>query len=131
MKKNKLWIAGLVALGAAVLPYRIAKDDEHDIIVQSLAYRFTKSAKDGYFRLEIPGTILQLKLTDVHHEKLAGKALYDKIVEYTLSKGKVSEKALKKHFGLGKASAEAYIEMMREAGIIEEKSDSDESIVIK
>ncbi|MBO4356540.1 MAG: hypothetical protein J5850_06790 [Clostridia bacterium] len=130
-KDKKLLIAGLIVLGAALIPYRISKDENEETVIQSLAYKFTNSKKDNSCKLEIPGTAMQIKLTDVCKSKVNQKTIYDRVVDYTLSRGKVSAKALARHFDLGKASAEAYIDMMIDNGIIEPAGESEGTVIKK
>lgn len=128
MKKRTL-IMTAAAVAAVLVPYRVEKDDKTGSLkINAIGYKISRDFAEGDVTLSIPGIGFKLRRKGIGRTK--STPLFARALSLAATKGQISADYLVRKLSIGKACAEAFVEMMQEYGVLGERGDNENFPVI-
>lgn len=128
MKKRTL-IMTAAAVAAVLVPYRVEKDDKTGSLkINAIGYKISRDFAEGDITLSIPGIGFKLRRKGIGRTK--STPLFARALSLAATKGQISADYLVRKLSIGKACAEAFVEMMQEYGVLGERGDNENFPVI-
>ncbi len=118
--KSILLAAGAIA--ALTIPFTIEGDKNTGAMkIIALGYKISKESREGDVKISIPGVNFTICKRGEGRNK--SKPLFSSALELAAAKEHISSEYICRKLAVGRACADAFIEMMQEYGVIEAAGD--------